>query len=284
MIDVIIPVFNRPEYTKFTLDNLSSTDHGIEITPIIVDNGSRKKTKEIISTWAASFPNAIVVTSDQNKGFAAALNMGLSAKPSSEHVVIMHNDVIPFPGCFKEMHEVMVASEEDVAVVIPRTNYANEGSPCIPEVRKMFETFKPNNKDRLEPEALTALMEQIYPEGKEAFLKKLRDQAQMRTSFSPEISSFCMMVKSAMFNSYGKFDEDFWPRGYEDKFWFRAMERDGYVCMIANWCLASHFGNITSDGPGFSQPDVMKVNEDKYKAKCLEKDKAMGGRKAVAKT
>lgn len=286
MIDVIIPFFNRPEYTKTVLDSLYRTDHGVPISPILVDNGSRKKTKDTVFQWKAVYadlPEDIrqkvaeprIVSLTENKGFSGALNAGISAYESSEFVVIMHNDCIPFDGWAKEMLDCFTESDEDVAIVVPRTCYANEHSPCIPDLRKKFEAIKPSNKERVTSEEIEKLISEMYPD-KKALLESLRGTSQLQMTYSPEISSFCMMTRSSHFSKYGKFDEDFWPRGFEDKFWFRAMERDGFVCMISNRAYVHHMGNITSDGPGFSYPDVMKLNDEKFRAKCLEKDKAMG--------
>lgn len=278
-IDVIIPVFNRPEYTKLLLDSLYSVNHGVKIAPVIVDNASRKRTKSLITEWMAAYkPSEFVaeprlITCLTNTGFAGALNRAL--EKTSEYVIIMHNDTLPFNGWAGEMYEG-IKDDEDIAVIMPRTNYANEGSPCILEMRKQFETIKPCNKDRIEPQQIEEIIAKLIPD-KEKFMAELA-ASKLRISYSPEISSFCMMVRSSLFKEFGKFDEDFWPRGFEDRFWFRAIERAGYVCMISNRAFVYHNGNTTSDGPGFSFPEIMKINEEKYKAKCLEIDRTTNGK------
>jgi hypothetical protein len=70
-----------------------------------------------------------------------------------------------------------------------------------------------------------------------------------------------------MFINFGNFDEDFWPRTYEDKFWFFKIQREGFCCQGCSYSYVHHFGNITSDGPGFCFPDMAKRNEEKYKEK-----------------
>lgn len=282
MIDVIIPFFNRPEYTKVLLDSLYSTDHGAQIRPVIVDNGSRRTSKDIVIEWRAAYAGLAEDVKkqvaepkcyelDSNKGFAGAVNAALTEPPSGEFVVIMHNDCVPMAGWAGEMLACFEQADEETAVLIPRTNYANEHGPCIPDLRTKFEAIKPPNKNRLTPEQVLEVVNSFYPD-KKALVQSLKE-TKFRTIYCPEIASFCMMTRSSTIAKYGKFCEDFWPRGWEDKFWFRPLERDGYVCMVACHAFVHHFGNITSDGPGFSFPDSMKLNEERYKAKCLELDK-----------
>lgn len=278
-LPVIIPVFNRPEYTRVCLDSLTETDPGCLIWPILVDNGSRRRTQELLKNWPeqtiqvphANLGEPTYIRLDWNKGFAAALNAGLAKalEKNPKAICIMHNDTVVFPGWAGEMKAVLDEAEEEVAAVVPRTNYANEHSMCMPMYRKRFEEIKPDNKVRISPEEIMEIVEKTYPNGKEKVLEELA-ASPMRSSYSPEIASFCMMVKTEVLKEYPLFDEDFFPRGYEDKLWFLRMERDGYVVSVANRAFVHHFGNITSDGPGFSFPREAQVNRAKFDEKVLE--------------
>jgi len=275
-IYVLIPVFNAPSYTALCLQSLLDIEHGAIIKPVIINNASRQKVCDNIYTWATAFElktstKPIIINSDKNVGFAGALNLGLESVSPNSYVCILHNDTIVYPNWIVEMVKIFESADEDVAVVCPRTNYANEVHPCFPQIRTKFETLKLGNKDRPSVEQLKELIAQTYPD---ETLKNALDSVKLPGEYSPDISSFCMLTKSDIFAKYGKFDEDFWPRGFEDKFWFMKMERDGYICMIANKAYVHHWGNISSDGPGFCFPDMMKQNEQKYKEKCAEIDRA----------
>lgn len=282
-IDVIIPTFNRPEYCKVMLESLYSVAHGTRIRPIIVDNGSRKKTREMLLSWKMSYATLTdevkkivadpeLVLLDSNKGYAGAMNEGIRrSNPLAKYLILMHNDCIPFPGWAGEMEACFQQADEDVAVYIPRTNYANENGICVQDFRSKFSAIKPPNKERISSEDIVKVIDDVHPDRVET-IQQLRGLTALRTIYSPEISSFCMMVRAEMFRKYGFFDEDFWPRMWEDKYWFQPLERDGWICMIANYSYVFHFGNITSDGPGFSFPDIAMAMEAKYKQKCLERD------------
>jgi len=275
-LSVIVPVFNRPDYTMACLESLSSTDAGMPLKVILPANGSRGSTMSLLREWSATSGScgslrSMVVEMDRNKGFAGGVNAGLEFAGDGR-VVIMHNDVIVTNGWAAEMSKVM-DSEEDAAVVTCRTNYANEQSVCVPEIRKRFEAVKPTNKSRLDQSEIAEVLSKTYPNGLEAEAKRVASEASLKSQFSTEIASYCMLVREGMFAKYGGFDEDFFPRGFEDKFWFQPIERDGFVTMIAR-SFVHHFGNITSDGPGFDFVSIMKINEDRFKEKCISRDKS----------
>lgn len=295
IVPVIIPMCNRPEYGMACLESIYSTPHGARIAPIVVNCGSRPKTVKLVQEWIgrhaglsedvkSTIQEPRVVHLPVNKGFSNGINAGLLSieKIEEKSICILHNDTVVFPGWMGHMLSAF-QEDDDVGVVVPRTSYANEMSPCDAETRKQFEALKPSNKDRIATEDLNTILTTLYGNDRSAFVAKIAEKNQRPYTFSPEISSFCMLTKGEHFAKYGKFDEDFWLRGYEDKLWFRALERDGYICMIANSAYVHHFGNVTSDGPGFSFPEIMKVNEEKFKAKCLEKDKSMGQTPAQTK-
>jgi len=285
-IAVIVVAFNRPEYTKPCLDSLYEVDHGAGIWPIIVDNGSKRTTSRLITDWVSSHdslrPRSValrpcLLRSEENLGFAGGLNLALDflirePRPglAIEGIVILHNDCVVFPGWLGEMKKVLDEDKDDeVACVVPRTNYANEHTFCIPELREAFEKIKPSNKERLSAEEIKGLIQRIYPEGPRSVQAALA-ASPLASSYSPEVASFCVLVRTAMFHKYGLFDAGFWPRGYEDKAWFMPLEQDGWTCQVANRAFVHHFGNITSDGPGFNFHDVMRINEEKYKSKREE--------------
>lgn len=263
-LSVIIPVFNRPDYTKACLDSISATDAGTPLKVIIPTNGSRGSTMSLLREWAGP-RQAIVVEMDRNKGFAGGVNAGLEFAGNGR-IVVMHNDVIVTDGWAAEMSRVM-DSEEDAAVVTCRTNYANEVGVCVPEIRKRFEQVKPSNKARLDPSEVAEVISKTYPDGIDAEVRRVISEVKIASQYSVEIASHCMLVREGMFAKYGGFDEAFFPRGFEDKFWFQALEWEGWACFISNRTYVHHFGNATSDGPGFSFPDVFRINEVKFKEK-----------------
>jgi len=274
MLNILITIFNQPSYSSICLNSLSIIK--IPFNTILVNNGSRLKTSTILSSWVSEHENAKLVTLPVNKGFAAGINAGVNAiedLKDDDLVLILHNDCQLFEGAVEEMVEVMQKADDDTAVVSPLTNYANEMSVCLPDIRKQFEAIKPPNKERLMLEEIVKIIDTVIPD-RSAFLSELKKAANFRMSYIPEIASFCMLTKGYFLKDH-PFNEEFWPRGYEDKFWFRKHERSGFVCMLANRAFVWHHGNLSSDGPGMDFTSIMTINRERFDQFCIEEDRKM---------
>jgi len=270
MIPVIVVVCNRPDYTKPCLEALFNKNSGTEIMPVIVDNASRPSTSDII----AQFSPSKIIRIGKNAGFAGGVNAALNWLASEDllknRICILHNDTIVTHDWLKEMDETLSA-DDDCGISMPTTNYANEHSMCDMDIRMKFEVVKPSNKDRILKEQMNDILAKTYDGTLDEHAEKVKKKAEKNYRYCPEISSFCMLVRENLFTQYGLFDESFWPRGYEDKFWFSSLEIEGWICCVAQKAFVHHFGNITSDSPGFSFPDIMRINEEKYKGKIEQR-------------
>lgn len=293
-IDVAIVISNRPEYSMACLESLYAVQHGVKIRPIVVDNGSRNRTRTLIEAWAADLATLsperqaeietpLIVTMPNNLGFAAGLNAAIASADPARPFMVLHNDALPFTGAIGEMAWALENGDEDAVVVIPRTGYANEGTPCVPEIRKRVEAVKPPTKERLTTDEVRELMSRVYPDGMDEIVgpSGLLQRTLPRTSYSPEVSSFCMLVRPGSFEKYGTFDPEFAPRGYEDKYWFQVVERAGGICLLSNWAYAHHWGNMSSDGPGYCFNDVMKASLEMFNKKCAQRDKDFFSKQSV---
>lgn len=95
MIFIIIPVFNRKEFTRNCLKTLSAQTVG-EYKIIVVDDGSTDGTSEMITR---EFPNVIVLKGDGNLWWAGATNLGIKhvlsqiAYSEADYVLTLNNDL-----------------------------------------------------------------------------------------------------------------------------------------------------------------------------------------------
>jgi GT2 family glycosyltransferase len=214
-----------------------------------------------------------LLAKETNEGFAAGVNEGIRAVLDSGDFgppIILHNDTVVVDNWAGEMKACLEEGEEEVAVVVPRTNYANEHQICVEELRQRFQEIKPNNKLRISVEEIRELVVGLYGKGTEP--PKILGNETLRMSYCSEVACFCMMARTNLIKMFPKWDEDFFPRGYEDKFWFLPAERQGYVCMISNRSFVHHFGNITSDGPGFCFSEMFQINKERFLRKVRELD------------
>src|SRR5262249_4412461 len=101
-IDVVIVAYNRYELTDSCLRHMRAQT--VEHRLIVVDNGSTDDTRAaILGDW----PQAQLVSFEQNRGFAEACNRGVTTG-SSEIVVLLNNDV----DCRPDFLERLVAPLE----------------------------------------------------------------------------------------------------------------------------------------------------------------------------
>ncbi|PKV76155.1 glycosyltransferase family 2 protein [Pontibacter ramchanderi] len=92
MISIVIPVFNRKEYTRECLQSLrKQTDQRFKV--VIVDDGSTDGTEDMLRE---EFPEVEVMKGSGNLFWTAGVNMGIrhALKQGAELIMTMNNDVI----------------------------------------------------------------------------------------------------------------------------------------------------------------------------------------------
>lgn len=95
MVSIIVPVWNKSQLTHQFLVNhwlyLQDRD-GLEI--IVIDNGSKDSTSQLISSWRARWGDRLrVISNEENRGFGPANNQGAEIA-KGKILIFMSNDVI----------------------------------------------------------------------------------------------------------------------------------------------------------------------------------------------
>ena len=75
-VTVLMPVFNRERFVDEAISSVLGQDFA-DFEFVIVDDGSRDRTPELIRAWAERDGRIVVITSPENQGIPAALNLGL---------------------------------------------------------------------------------------------------------------------------------------------------------------------------------------------------------------
>ena len=91
-VSIVIPVYNRVDLTRQCLDSLATTVGSFAET-IVVDNGSRDGTQELLRTHALGVR---CIRNAENLGFAVACNQGAS-EAQGEYLLFLNNDTIALP-------------------------------------------------------------------------------------------------------------------------------------------------------------------------------------------
>lgn len=89
-LSIIIPCWNKSNFTKACLEDLVKLDLSHEI--IIVDNGSTDNTSNILYDYNKKYDNVKYITHEKNLGFAKGCNSGFNIS-SGEFVMFLNNDI-----------------------------------------------------------------------------------------------------------------------------------------------------------------------------------------------
>ena len=100
MIYIVIPVFNRKQFTKECLESLQAQTF-TDFKVIVVDDGSTDGTEEMLKT---EFPEVIVLKGE-NLWWTAATNLGIeyALKNGGTYAMTLNNDTYAFPDYMEKM-------------------------------------------------------------------------------------------------------------------------------------------------------------------------------------
>jgi GT2 family glycosyltransferase len=293
-----IPVMDNIAMTRVCLEYLvGNTPIGqtsLEISLLVIDNGSREDMARLLRDEFSDGPFPLYYRRNpQNLGVAKAWNQILSfwADPvpgvgfGYDYYVILNNDAFLGPGWLPPMVEAMQSD--------PRIGWVSaleNGSPVLEELLEAHTLSRQYRIDPAKPFTTGAIhrsMERIYDQwgGHEAFCQRVRSRGlPLFLPFRKEgRSAVCFMIRPAMVDEVGFFDEDFAPIGIaEDLEYFLRMEQIlrppwltleryppsqkwksgfcGRSIVHHNWCS-------TRQGPCFDGREWDRIREKNWKAK-----------------
>jgi GT2 family glycosyltransferase len=101
MLFVVIPVFNRKEFTRKCLISLRDQSYK-DFKIVIVDDGSSDGTPEMLES---EFPEVVCLKGDGNLWWTASVNLGIeyALKNGSELVMTLNNDTIAAKSFMEQM-------------------------------------------------------------------------------------------------------------------------------------------------------------------------------------
>lgn len=224
LVSIIIPVYNKVEYTRGCLSALARTVRDVPCQVIVVDNGSTDDTPELLRQVSETSGLELrVIRNHTNLGFAKACNQG-AASALGSYLVFLNNDTTPQSGWLEGLLEV-AQSEEHIGVVGSLLLYPDG---TIQHAGMVF------NEDRLP----LHLLRHARPDDFAQYLAEPRDY-QM-------VTGACMLVRSELFASLQGFDENY-VNGYEDVDLCLRARQKGYRVVYAPKSVLTHFES-TSEG------------------------------------
>ncbi|MFH1842566.1 MAG: glycosyltransferase [bacterium] len=216
---IVVLTHNALDFTRQCADSLlahTSLDHEV----IFVDNGSSDGSVEYLTGLARLHAHIRLLANETNLGYAAGNNLGLAAA-RGEYLVILNNDVVVTPGWL----ERLVACADAVpncGLVGPVTNQIS-GPQMLPAVT--YDT--------------TSL------EGLAQFAAERGRTHAGRSDSHWRVVGFCLLVKRAVIDTIGGFDERFGRGNFEDDDFCLRSLLAGFTARVAHDCFVHHFGGRT---------------------------------------
>ncbi len=197
-VSIIIPVYNKLEYTKKCLNSIknNTASGGINYEILIVDNNSTDGTKKYLHEQQKIHNKLRVIHNNDNLGFARANNLAASQALGS-NIVFLNNDTEVQNGWHEALLKVQ-ENDDKVGAVGSKLLYPDR------TIQHAGVIILDNKEDE-------------YPLiASNVFTNEPADLPQaneMRTYQA--LTAACLLVKKQAFFQAGGFDEGFW-NGYED--------------------------------------------------------------------
>jgi len=220
-VDIIVCVHNALDDVQRCLDSIViNTDPPYRI--IIVDDGSDPTTRLYLESFIHGHL-AILIRNDVATGYTRAANKGLNAS-TADFVILLNSDTIVSKQWLDRLIQC-AESDERIGIVGPLSNTASWQS--VPEITNEKGDWADNpleegwTVDNYANE-VAIVSSSIYP----------------RVGF---INGFCLLIKSELIRQIGRFDEEYFARGYgeENDYCLRAVKY-GWQLAIADDTYVFH--------------------------------------------
>lgn len=223
MISVIIPVYNSEKTLNRCLESICGQSYfNLEI--ICVNDGSTDSSSDIIREWQKK-DNRIICLYQENRGVAAARNLGLSSFRGQYFAFVDADDMLE-PLMYEKLYEAINDQDADIAVAAIREIYFGDRI----EVR--------NNNERLCKE---------YLSGTDILCSMLRYEGGIRTVVWDKLYR-ASLLGDVRFDENCAFGED-------ALFNFEAMIRCNKCCRISyiGYTYDHRFSQVTGKKYGSSK-------------------------------
>ncbi|RJX20674.1 MAG: glycosyltransferase [Ammonifex sp.] len=215
-VSIVIPVYNKVEFTAACLHALAKNTTGYDYEVIIVDDCSTDATPQFLSTLSGDVK---VLRNETNRGFARSCNKGASLA-AGEYIIFLNNDTVPLAGWLEPMVRAAQADAKIGAV----------GSKLLLEDGNIQHAGVVFSR--------VSLPHHIYhrfPGGFPAVNKKRRFNA---------VTAACMLVRRELFEQLEGFDEGF-LNGLEDVDFCLRLRAAGYEILYEPESALYHFEKQT---------------------------------------
>ena len=236
---IIIALWNQLAYTIQCLESLEAfTPEEHEV--ILIDNGSTDGTVAWLTERLPKHPEYKLIVNDTNLGAGKATNQGIGIA-TGEYICFLNNDVVLSKEWLKGLIDC-AESADDIGMVGPKSNYVS-GPQMEMDTATGYDTIF----------TYTAYAESYRKAHRGAYIPYWR------------IIPICGLIKRAVIDKIGIFDEQFFPGNFADDDLCRRACLAGYRNMICGDVFVHHYGSVSMKQIDFAQNLV--DNQKKFDAK-----------------
>ena len=243
VVSIIIPAFNKWEYTAKCLRALAAHTRDVAHEVIVIDNASWDDTRRGLRL----FPGIRTQRNDQNLGFARASNQG-AALATGRFLLFLNNDTEPRPGWAAAM-VAEVERDPAVAIVGSKLLYP-DGTIQHAGVGFAYATWQPImpfHVDSRRPAAAAGQRREL-----------------------DAVTAACMLVRPEVFRALGGFDEGY-LNGYEDVDLCLEARARGYKIVFTPASVVTHHESV-SEG----RFDSSAANTERLMARWIDRFDELG--------
>ena len=234
-VSVVVVTYNNLEFTRACLASLDEHTNYDNLEIIVVDNASADGSPAFLKNWASVGSNRKLILNEDNRGFAAANNQGLSIA-TGEFLALLNNDTYVTPGWVRTLIRHL-KHDKSIGLIGPVTN--NIGNEAKIDIR-----YADMGEMLVKSAAYTRRhVGQTYP---------------LRTA-----AFFCVMMEREVFERIGLLDEAFGRGFFEDDDYCRRIEQSGLRVVCAEDVFIHH--HLSASFGQLKQQDRQKLVEDNKK-------------------
>ncbi|MBN1872986.1 MAG: glycosyltransferase [Anaerolineae bacterium] len=216
-VDIIICIHNALNDVKRCLESVVTLTER-PYTLVLVDDGSDLETQEYLLQFVVNHDYVALLRNDVAQGYTLAANRGLRYS-EADYTVLLNSDTI-VPRGWLDRFIACAGSDPHIGIVGPLSNTASWQS--IPDAEPLGDNNWPMNP---------------LPEG-----MTLEEMGQLLAQYSPRmypqlpfLNGFCMLIRKAVIEQIGYFDEENFGAGYgeENDYCIRARQA-GWQLVLAD--------------------------------------------------
>lgn len=244
---IIVVTYNSAADIGPLLDDLRASARLHALRVLVVDNQSSDDTVDVVATY----PDALLIESGGNLGYAGGINRALPHTGSCGSVLILNPDLRVRPGAIGRLLETL-ASDDRVGVVVPRIlDHDGQDYPSL----------------RFEPSTMGVIGDSLFGRtlwrGRPCLLSEF-DYRSGSYRYAHDVdwaTGAAMLIRGEVARRLGDWDERFFLYSEEIEY-FRRVRDSGWVARYEPTAVVEH--RLGGSGTSPALAALMAVNRVRY--------------------